>query len=197
MDALRDRLHPLVRQLAKFAMVGGLGFIVDVGGFNLLRFAGGEGPLYDYPLSAKVVSGAAATVVAWLGNRYWTFRDTRRKAAHHEFLLFAVVATIGTLIAMGCLWFSHYVLDMTSPLADNIAANGIGLVLAVTFRFWAYRRYVFRGHGHNSKLGEGEHAAEWAAVEKVGGHQNLSDPVGSSGGPPTSARRAGSSPFPG
>lgn len=143
MDALRDRLHPVLRQVVKFGMVGGLGFVVDVGGFNLLRFAGGEGPLYDYPLSAKVASGAAATIVSWLGNRYWTFRHTRRTAAHHEFVLFAVVATIGTLIAMGCLWFSHYVLDLTSPLADNIAANGIGLVLAMAFRFWAYRRHVF------------------------------------------------------
>jgi putative flippase GtrA len=120
-----------------------VGLIVDVGGFNALRFAGGEGPLYDYPLSAKAVSGAAATITAWLGNRYWTFRHTRRSAAHHEFLLFALVATLGTGISMGCLWFSHYLLGLTSPLADNIAANGFGLALATLFRFWAYRRHVF------------------------------------------------------
>jgi putative flippase GtrA len=136
----------VLRQFLKFGAVGGVGFLVDVGGFNLLRFAGGEGPLYDYPLSAKVISGAAATVVSWLGNRYWTFRHSRRTAAHHEFLLFAAMATVGTLIAMGCLWFSHYVLDLRSPLADNISANGIGLVLAMSFRFWAYRRHVFSEH---------------------------------------------------
>ncbi|WP_457253852.1 GtrA family protein [Pedococcus sp. P5_B7] len=154
MVALRDRLHPVFRQVVKFGMVGGLGFVVDVGGFNLLRFAGGHGPLYDYPLSAKVVSGAAATVVAWLGNRYWTFRHSRRAAAHHEFLLFAVMATVGTLIAMGCLWVSHYALDLTSPLADNIAANGVGLVLATAFRFWAYRRHVFSDHADGTALNE-------------------------------------------
>jgi putative flippase GtrA len=142
-DGVRDRLHPGFEQLVKFGLVGGLGFLVDVGGFNALRFAGGEGPLYHYPLSAKIVSGAAATVVAWLGNRYWTFRHTRRAAAHHEFLLFALVATIGTLIAMACLWVSHYLLDLRSPLADNISTNGIGLALAMIFRFWAYRRLVF------------------------------------------------------
>ncbi|MGL5911505.1 MAG: GtrA family protein, partial [Phycicoccus sp.] len=92
LDRIRSSLHPVVRQLVKFGMVGGAGFVVDVGGFNLLRFAGGEGPLYDYPLTAKVASGAAATVVSWLGNRYWTFRHTRRDAAHHEFVLFAVMA---------------------------------------------------------------------------------------------------------
>jgi len=149
-DAWRERWTPLVRQVMQFGVVGCAGFIVDVGGFNLLRFAGGEGPLYDFPLSAKVASGAAATVVSWLGNRYWTFRHTRRQAAHHEFALFALMATLGTLIALGCLWFSHYVLDLRSPLADNVAANGVGLVLAMTFRFWAYRRHVFSGHGDGS-----------------------------------------------
>lgn len=145
MDLTREKLTPLLRQLMQFGVVGGAGFIVDVGGFNLLRFAGGEGPLYDYPLSAKLASGAAATVVAWVGNRYWTFRHTRREAAHHEFALFALAATLGTLIALGCLWFSHYVLDLRSPLADNVAANGVGLGLAMAFRFWAYRRHVFSG----------------------------------------------------
>ena len=47
-----------VRQIFRFGVVGVLGLVADVGTFNLLRFAGGEGPLYDYPLSAKVISGA-------------------------------------------------------------------------------------------------------------------------------------------
>lgn len=141
-------------QLMRFGVVGLMGFITDVGGFNLLRFAGGEGPLHDYPLSAKVCSGAASTLVAWLGNRYWTFKHSRRQAAHHEFLLFVIVAAIGTSIAMGCLWVSHYALNFTSPLADNISANGIGLLLALTFRFWAYRKHVFSGEGDGSGLSE-------------------------------------------
>lgn len=144
----------LAGQVVRFGVVGIFGFIADVGGFNLLRYAGGEGPLFHYPLTAKVISGILATIVAWLGNRYWTFRDTRRAKAHQEFLLFAVVAGIGTLIAMGCLWISHYVLRFTSPLADNIAANVIGLGLALCFRFWAYRRHVFSGHGDGSGLSE-------------------------------------------
>jgi putative flippase GtrA len=121
--------------------------VTDVGGFNLLRYAGGEGPLYAYPLTAKVVSAVLATVVAWLGNRHWTFSHARRDKAHHEFVLFALVAGAGTLIAMSCLWVSHYLLGYTSPMADNISANVIGLGLALAFRFWAYRRHVFTGSG--------------------------------------------------
>ena len=44
---------------------------------------------------------------------------------------------------MGCLGFSHYVLGLTSKLADNISANGVGLVLATLFRFWGYKTLVF------------------------------------------------------
>ena len=49
---------------------------------------------------------------------------------------------------------SHYALDLTSPLADNIAANGVGLVLATAFRFWAYRRHVFSDHADGTALNE-------------------------------------------
>jgi putative flippase GtrA len=151
----RDTGDPSVYgQVLRFGVVGVFGFLTDVGGFNLLRFAGGQGPLYAYPLTAKVVSGVLATIVAWLGNRYWTFRRTRRAEAFREFLLFALVAGIGTLIAMSCLWVSHYLLRLTSPLADNISANVIGLGLALSFRFWAYRRHVFSGQGDGSGLSE-------------------------------------------
>lgn len=158
---------PVLHQLMRFGVVGAAGFATDVGGFNLLRFAGGEGPLHEYPLTAKVVSGVLATIVAWLGNRYWTFAHSRRDNAHHEFLLFALVAGIGTLIAMSCLWISHYVLGFTTPLADNISANGIGLLLAVAFRFWAYRRHVFSRSGDGSALSE--------VVEQIEHHDHDQD----------------------
>lgn len=141
-------------QFVRFGIVGALGFVTDVGGFNLLRYAGGEGPLHDYPLTAKVLSGVAATVVAWVGNRYWTFRRTRRDAAFRELLLFGLVAAIGTLIALACLWVSHYGLDLRTPLADNVSANVVGFGLATLFRFWAYRNHVFNEASDGSGLSE-------------------------------------------
>jgi len=139
---IRRNLH----QLLKFGVVGLGGFVADVGVFNLLRFAGGEGPLYDYPLTAKVISTALGIVVAWLGHRYWTFSEGRRLPVHHEFMLFVAVCLGGLAITLGCLWVSHYALQLTSALADNISANVIGLGLATAFRFWAMRTHVF-GHG--------------------------------------------------
>jgi putative flippase GtrA len=141
--SLQRLVTRLLPELTKFGLVGLMGLIVDVGGFNLLRFAGGEGPLYNQPLTAKVLSTAAATVVAWLGNRYWTYRHSHRQAAHLEFALFVVACTIGSVIAVACLAISHYALGFTSPLADNLSANVVGLALGSTFRFWAYRTHVF------------------------------------------------------
>ena len=144
--SMSRRFIRLLPELSKFGVVGLLGLLVDIGGFNLLRFAGGEGPLYDQPGTAKGSSTAAGTVVAWLGNRYWTFRDSRRTAAHHEFFVYVLWGSIGSAMAVACLAFSHYLLRLTSPLADNISANVVGLALATTFRFWAYRTHVFSEH---------------------------------------------------
>jgi len=145
LDRARDTIDVLVREMVKFGVVGAVAFVVDTGTFNLLRFAGGHGVMYDQPIRAKIVSVAVATLTAWIGNRYWTFRHRRRASAPHELALFVVFNVAGMAIALACLAISHYVLDLRTPLADNISANGVGLVLGTLFRFWAYRRFVFAG----------------------------------------------------
>lgn len=137
------RVEDLAHQIAKFGVVGLVALVVDVGLFNVLRFAGGEGPLYDKPLTAKIVSVVVATTVAYIGNRIWTFSDRGRTSYLREYFLFFVLNGVALLITLGCLWFSHYALGLTSPLADNISANFIGLGLGTLFRFWSYRRWVF------------------------------------------------------
>ncbi len=137
------RAEDLVAQVMKFGVVGLVALVVDVGLFNLLRFAGGEGPLYDKPLTAKVVSVIVATTVAYMGNRIWTFSDRGRTSYLREYSLFFALNGAALLITLGCLWFSHYALGLTGPLADNISANVIGLGLGTLFRFWSYRKWVF------------------------------------------------------
>jgi putative flippase GtrA len=46
-------------------------------------------------------------------------------------------------IALACLATSRYVLGFSGPLADNVAANVVGLLLGTLFRFWSYRKWVF------------------------------------------------------
>ena len=132
------RLGHLVRELMKFGVVGGFAFLVDIGLFNLLLHA------TDKPLTSKTIYAVVATTVAYIGNRQWTFRRRERSGVRREYTLFFLLNGVGLVIALACLAISHYLLDFTSRLADNIAANGVGLALATTFRFWSYRRWVFR-----------------------------------------------------
>jgi putative flippase GtrA len=142
--AFYERLRELIHELLKYGVVGSAAFIVDVATFNLLQYGWESAPLDGHPLSAKVVSVVAATTFAYVGNRHWTFRHRSRSGLGREYALFFALNAVGLAIALTCLGISHYVLGFTGALADNIAANVVGLALATTFRFWSYRRYVFR-----------------------------------------------------
>ena len=138
-------MRTLFAQLVRFGLVGGVGFIVDVGVFNLLRATVFEPSVVDHgPIFAKIISTTLAIIVNWVDNRLWTFRDRRRPHILREGLEFAVVSIGGLLIGLGCLFVSHYLLGFTSVLADNISTNAIGLVLGTIFRFSLYRIWVFR-----------------------------------------------------
>ena len=154
--AVHASIDVVYREIAKFGAVGLMAFVVDTGVFNLLRtgIIGGSHGLAEKPLTAKTISVIVATVVAWLGNRYWTFRHRRRASRRREFTLFGIMNVGGLVISLACLGFSHYVLGQTSALADNIAGNVVGLGLGTLFRFWAYRRFVFtEDAGFTQELG--------------------------------------------
>ena len=146
-SAVYARAGALLHELVKFGMVGLMAFVVDVGLFNLLRY----GALEHKPLTAKTVAVVAATWVAYFGNRHWTFRHRGRQGFRRETVLFFLLNAVALGIALACLGFSHYVLGLTSGLADNIAANVVGMGLGTAFRFWSYRKWVFP---HVEEVGE-------------------------------------------
>ena len=131
-------------KVAQFLTVGTVAGIVDLCAFNLLRYGPGE-LLGDRPLTAKVASVGVSTIIAWLGSRYLTFSDSRSARRRRELATFAMVNAGGMAVAVSCLAFSHYLLGLTSPLADNISANYVGLVLGTIFRYYFYQRVVFTG----------------------------------------------------
>lgn len=130
-----------VVELTRFLAVGGVSFVVDLGLFNLLRFGPGELLLHK-PLTAKVLSVAAATLVSWVGNRRWTFADHRTAQRGRELLLYAIINVLGVLIGVATLAFSHYALDLRTPLADNVSTV-LGIALGTIVRYVGYKRYVF------------------------------------------------------
>ncbi|NDB08235.1 MAG: GtrA family protein, partial [Actinobacteria bacterium] len=79
----------------------------------------------------------------YFGNRFWTWRDRPRRAMSREIALFFIINGIGIVISAAVLFISRYLLGFQSALADNIAANVIGIGLGTIFRFWSYRVWVF------------------------------------------------------
>ena len=134
---LEAKVRSLFHELAKFGTVGFLSFLVDLAVFNAVL------AVLDKPLTAKVISTVLAATNAFFLNRAWSFKHRERTTMRREYTLFFVLNAIGLGIALLCLAISHYVLGFESRLADNIAANGVGLVLGTTFRFWSYRRFVW------------------------------------------------------
>jgi putative flippase GtrA len=138
-------MRALVTQLTRFGLVGLVGLAVDVGVFNLLLLTVlSPSVVHEGPIFAKIISTSMAIVTNWLGNRHWTFRDDRRHQWFREGVEFVIVSIGGMGISLLCLWISHYLLGFTSLLADNVATNGIGLVLGTAFRFTFYRIWVFK-----------------------------------------------------
>jgi putative flippase GtrA len=140
LGSARGTIDVIYREMIKFGVVGLIAFIIDIGLANLLWHT----VLSDKVTTAKIISGAVATLFAWFGNRQWTFRRRRSRPAHHEVALFFGVNAIALGISALTLFISHYGLGFTTILADNIATI-IGIGLGTLFRFWAYRRFVFAG----------------------------------------------------
>ncbi|KAF2412159.1 hypothetical protein B1729_16180 [Microbacterium sp. B35-04] len=134
----------VLRKGGAFLVVGGLAFVVDAAVFNILAFGfTGTGPLYDLPIVAKIIAILLATVVTYVGNRYWTFgtRQLTRRFSRYAIFVALNIAAIG--IQVGCLAFSRYVLGLEGPVADNVSGTLIGQALATLFRFFTYDRWVF------------------------------------------------------
>jgi putative flippase GtrA len=132
------RYRLLVREAARFSVVGAAGVVVTDGGTNLLRESAGLGWL-----TANVIATLVAIEVTYLGSRYWTFRHRVRTSVRRETLLFFALAAVGLLIQLGCLGFTVRGLGESGRLAGNVGLL-TGIVLATGFRFWAYRKWVWR-----------------------------------------------------
>jgi putative flippase GtrA len=162
---LRARLLALVRELSKFGTVGGIAFLVDFTIFNVLLNAGLE------PLAAKTISTVVAASLAFLGNRFWTWRHRQHHNMALQYTTFFVLNAVGLAIGLACLAISHYGLGQIWPafqsqLADNISGQLVGTALGTLFRFWSYRRFVFRA-GHVPAMPVASSDAEPSPVPRL------------------------------
>ena len=137
MVSLRKRFAELIPELTKFGVVGLAGSVIDLGGAAYLHGALGVGPMVS-----KGLAIIAATVVTYLGSRFWTFRHRVNQALLREGVLFAALNVVGLAIAECVIAFVTYGLDMKGTLAYN-AASVAGTGLGTIFRYFSYKKWVF------------------------------------------------------
>jgi putative flippase GtrA len=152
MASLRKRLADLTPELAKFGVVGLTGAIIDLGGADYLHVHLGVGPMV-----AKGLSITAATVVTYLGSRFWTFRHRVNQALLREGVLFVMLNVVGLAIAEVVIAATTYGLDMKSELAYNVASV-VGTGLGTIFRYFSYKKWVFLAGAPGTVVAAGEAA---------------------------------------
>ncbi len=130
----------------KFLVVGGIGFIVDFGIFNLLlnpvnalvmpgtwfynllaQFGFSEYFITHLgPTIASAISFVAAVVSNFLWNRYWTYPDSRSRSRRRQFTMFFLVSVVGVLIRIPIVFFM-------TPIFRSLVGS-IGALAAYTTR---------------------------------------------------------------
>jgi putative flippase GtrA len=137
---LYRRFRQIIHEGAKFLIVGAIGI-----GVTNLVFIPLHGPLGLGPLTSVTFATIAATIVTFLGNRYWSFRHREGAGTAREGVTFFVLNGVGLLIQYAVLGFSNYALGLTTKI-ENVIALNLGIGLGTLFRFWSYRKWVWVPH---------------------------------------------------
>ncbi|MBW4716199.1 GtrA family protein [Saccharothrix obliqua] len=135
------------RELLKFAVVGGICFVIDTVIFLVLKTT----VLHEKPVTAKVVATLVATIVSYVLNREWSFRTRGGRERHHEAALFFIVNGLAIGLNSLPLGVSRYLLHLQEPevsrlvqeVADFTSAQIIGTLVAMAFRWYGYKKWVF------------------------------------------------------
>ncbi|GGK68416.1 GtrA family protein [Streptomyces flaveus] len=137
-SAVRRRIDRLTREIAKFGAVGGMGLLVNLLVFNLVR-----NTTDLQVVRASVIATMVAIVSNYIGFRYFTYRDRDKSGRTRELSLFLLFSAVGLVIENGVLYAATYGLGFDSPLQNNVF-KFVGIGIATLFRFWSYRTWVFR-----------------------------------------------------
>jgi putative flippase GtrA len=144
------RLRPTLfrhREALKFLVVGGTCFVVGL----VVNYALKLTVLTEKPVTALTVATIVSSILSYVLNREWSFRTRGGRERRHEAALFFLVCGIAVGINDIPLYFSRYVLELRTPtvslltqeIADLISGIIVGTLLAMCFRLWAFKKFVF------------------------------------------------------
>lgn len=130
----------LSSQIFTFAIVGGIGFVIDAAVLTSLSVHVGINVFL-----ARVVSFSAASLATWLLNRRHTFGRTRLdgvQAGSTEYARYMSIQVIGAMINLGA--FSAIVAAQPQLLHLPVIPLAAGSVIAMFFNFFGARYWIYR-----------------------------------------------------
>jgi len=133
---------PVVYQLAKFILIGGLNFLIDMGVLNFLIFATGisTGIIQS---GFKAVSFLLAMLNSYIGNKYWTFKRTTQEGVFQEFFQFLIVSAIGFALNLTIDYVFVNTIGPLGGMALKTWAQFSGFMAAAMAMFWNFLGYKF------------------------------------------------------
>ena len=130
-------------QIGKFALVGGVNFLLDLGILNLLIFLTGFASGWLYSIF-KGASFIVAVINSYLLNKFWTFSDQKQdKKVAKEFLSFIVISLIGLLINNIIASFLVNYVGPQAGISENLWANIGAITASFVGMFWNFVGYKF------------------------------------------------------
>ncbi len=129
---------PLRTLLPAFLSVGGLGFLLDAGVFQIL-FSVGYGLLVS-----RVISAALSITLTWYLNRRYVFRTISVNARAPEYARYIAVQTVGMIVNFGVYLILIARFDAFRDLP--LLALSCGAFAALTFNFLGARYYAYRAN---------------------------------------------------
>jgi putative flippase GtrA len=143
------------RSLVKFLLVGGTCFVLTV----VINYGLKYTVCGNKPVVALTIATALATVVSYLLNRQWSFRS---EGSHKEAIPFIVVSAIAVGVNDLPLLASRYLFNLREPhvghftqeTADFVSGMIVGTLVAMAFRYWAMKKWVFTNTKYHQTEGK-------------------------------------------
>jgi putative flippase GtrA len=134
----------------RFAIVGSIGAIIDLGTFNILSSWVGL-----VALVAQAFSFSLAVISNFIWNRYWTYPDSRNKPIWSQLGQFVIVSVIGLTVRTlifdwleeGLIWVAAQVTPKSFFASPTVIGHNLSLAIVIVVimlwnffvnRFWTY-----------------------------------------------------------
>jgi putative flippase GtrA len=124
-------------QLVRFGLVGGAGFVVNVGVYALFV----HGVAVEYRV-ASVVAWFVAVINNFVLNRHWTFDARDRGRAHHQAARFLFVSLLAEAISLLLL-----TLFVEQAHLAKVPAQALAVAASMPFNFLGNKLWTFRSEG--------------------------------------------------